>query len=101
MIEVQIHRLDQGPPLPWYAPADDAGADRMTAGAVTLPPGGRGVLPTRVAIALPTGYAGFVHPRSGLAARCGLSIVNAPARSTRGTGGRSRSSWSTSTRDRP
>ena len=78
MIEVQIHRLDPGLPLPSYAHADDAGADLMTAVDVTLPPGERVMVPTGVAIALPSGYAGFVHPRSGLAARCGLSIVNAP-----------------------
>jgi dUTP pyrophosphatase len=78
MIEVQIHRLDPDLPLPAYAHADDAGADLMTAVDVTLPPGERVMVPTGVAIALPRGYAGFVHPRSGLAARCGLSIVNAP-----------------------
>jgi len=78
MIEVQIRRLDRGLPLPAYAHADDAGADLMTAVDVTLSPGERVMVPTGVAIALPQGYAGFVHPRSGLAARCGLSIVNAP-----------------------
>ena len=78
MIEVQIHRLDPELPLPSYAHADDAGADLMTAVDVTLDPGERVMVPTGVAIALPPGHAGFVHPRSGLAARCGLSIVNAP-----------------------
>jgi dUTP pyrophosphatase len=78
MLEVQIHRLDPELPLPSYAHADDAGADLMAAVDVTLPPGERVMVPTGVAVALPPGYAGFVHPRSGLAARCGLSIVNAP-----------------------
>lgn len=78
MVEVQIHRLDPDLPLPSYAHAGDAGADLMTAVDVTLAPGERVLVPTGVALALPDGYAAFVHPRSGLAARCGLSIVNAP-----------------------
>jgi dUTP pyrophosphatase len=78
VIEVQIHRLDPGLPLPSYAHAGDAGADLMTTVDVTLAPGERVMVPTGVALALPDGYAGLVHPRSGLAARCGVSIVNAP-----------------------
>lgn len=78
MTEVQIHRLDPDLPLPSYAHPGDAGADLMTAVDVTLAPGERAMVPTGVAVALPPGHAGFVHPRSGLAARCGLSIVNAP-----------------------
>ena len=58
--------------------AGDAGADIVAAADVTLAPGERAVLPTGLAIALPEGYAAFVHPRSGLAARAGLGIVNAP-----------------------
>ncbi len=77
-VQVRVRRLDPGLPLPSYAHAGDAGADLMTAADVTLGPGERAMVPTGVALALPDGYAGFVHPRSGLAARCGVSIVNAP-----------------------
>jgi dUTP pyrophosphatase len=76
--EVQIRRLDPQLPLPAYAHHGDAGADLVTAVDVTIAPGERAMVPTGIALALPEGYAGFVHPRSGLAARCGLSIVNAP-----------------------
>src|SRR5690606_9906218 len=65
-------------PAPSYAHPGDAGADLRTAVDVEIPPQGRVTVPTGVAIALPAGYAGFVHPRSGLAARAGLTIVNAP-----------------------
>jgi dUTP pyrophosphatase len=78
MVEVQIHRLDLGLPVPAYAHPGDAGADLMTAVDVTLAAGERALVPTGVALALPDGYAAFVHPRSGLAARYGLSVVNAP-----------------------
>lgn len=64
--------------MPGYAHPGDAGADLATTVAVSLQPGERAVLPTGVAIALPEGYAGFVHPRSGLAARCGVALVNSP-----------------------
>jgi dUTP pyrophosphatase len=77
-VEVLLTRLDPELPAPSYAQPGDAGADlRCTTDAV-LAPGERAVVGTGVAIALPWGYAGFVHPRSGLAARTGLSIVNAP-----------------------
>jgi dUTP pyrophosphatase len=75
---VLVQRLDDGVPLPSYAHPGDAGADLVTAADVTLAPGERVVVPTGVAIALPQGYAAFVHPRSGLAAQMGLGIVNAP-----------------------
>jgi dUTP pyrophosphatase len=78
MLEVLITRLDPNIPLPAYAHAGDAGADLVTTIDVSLAPGERTLVPTGVAIALPAGYAAFVHPRSGLAARCGVSIVNAP-----------------------
>lgn len=65
-------------PIPTYARADDAGADLVTTSDVRLSPGERGVVGTGIAVALPAGYAGFVHPRSGLAARAGLSLVNTP-----------------------
>jgi dUTP pyrophosphatase len=75
---IPIRRLDPDLPLPAYAHPGDAGADLFAAAGVTLAPGERAVVPTGVAIALPAGYAGFVHPRSGLAARAGLALVNAP-----------------------
>ena len=76
--EVLVCRLDPELPLPAYALAGDAGADLVTAIDVTLAPGERAVLPTGISIALPAGYAAFVHPRSGLAARFGVALVNAP-----------------------
>ena len=77
-VEVLIRRLDPGLPLPARAHPGDAGADLHAACDVDLAPGERMVVPTGVAIALPDGYAAFVHPRSGLAARHGVTIVNAP-----------------------
>lgn len=73
-----LTRLDPGLPVPAHAHPGDAGVDLHAAADVVLPPGERALVGTGVAIALPPGYAGFVHPRSGLAARSGLSIVNAP-----------------------
>lgn len=73
-----VTRLDRGLPLPAYARPGDAGADLHCTTDVVLAPGERALVGTGVAIALPAGFAGFVHPRSGLAARTGLSIVNAP-----------------------
>jgi len=77
-VPVLINRLDQGLPLPARAHPGDAGVDLFSAVEVTLAPGERAVVPTGVAIALPEGYAAFVHPRSGLAARHGVTVVNAP-----------------------
>jgi dUTP pyrophosphatase len=77
-LQVLLQRLDPGLPAPGYSHVGDAGADLVTAVDVTLAPGERAVVPTGTAIALPLGYAAFVHPRSGLAARCGMSLVNAP-----------------------
>ncbi|MGI5272983.1 dUTP diphosphatase [Nonomuraea sp. CA-218870] len=76
--EVLIQRLDPGLPLPRYAHQGDAGADLHAAEDAELSPGERAVIRTGVAIALPEGYAAFVHPRSGLAARHGVTLVNAP-----------------------
>lgn len=73
-----MHQLDPGLAPPSYAHPGDAGADLRARESVLLEPGERRLVPTGVAIALPEGYAGFVHPRSGLAARHGISIVNAP-----------------------
>jgi dUTP diphosphatase len=77
-VDVLIRRLDPGVPLPGYSHPGDAGADLVAAADVELAPGQRVVVPTGVAIALPAGYAAFVHPRSGLAARYGVTLVNAP-----------------------
>jgi dUTP pyrophosphatase len=77
-VDILVQRLDADLPLPTYAHPGDAGADLLTSVDAELGPGERAVLPTGVAIALPDGYAAFVHPRSGLAARCGVSLVNAP-----------------------
>ncbi|MFJ3925054.1 dUTP diphosphatase [Streptomyces sp. NPDC090022] len=77
-VDVLIKRVDPEVPLPAYGHPGDAGCDLVTTEAAELAPGERTVLPTGVSIALPDGYAAFVHPRSGLAARCGLALVNAP-----------------------
>jgi dUTP pyrophosphatase len=77
-VDVLIRRLDPELPLPAYALPGDAGADLRTAVDVELGPGERAVVPTGIAVAMPEGYAAFVHPRSGLAARYGVSLVNTP-----------------------
>jgi len=77
-VEILIKRLDPGLPLPARAHPGDAGTDLFAAQDVELAPGQRALVPTGVAIALPDGYAAFVHPRSGLAARHGVTLVNAP-----------------------
>ncbi len=77
-VEVLIHRLDADLPPPSYAHPGDAGADLHAAEDVELLPGERAVVGTGLAIALPDGYAAFVHPRSGLASRHGVTLVNAP-----------------------
>jgi dUTP pyrophosphatase len=77
-LEVLLRRLDDGVPVPHYAHPGDAGADLVTREDVTIEPGERVTVPTGLAIALPEGFAAFVHPRSGLAAKHGLTIVNAP-----------------------
>ena len=77
-VEVLVRRLDPDLPLPAYAHPGDAGADLVTAEDVELGPGERAMVPTGLAIALPNGFAAFVHPRSGLAHRFGVGIVNAP-----------------------
>ncbi len=78
MVAVDIVRLDPELPLPAYATEGDAGLDLHAAQGLTLAPGERGLVGTGVAIALPQGFAAFVHPRSGLALRHGLSVVNTP-----------------------
>lgn len=77
--------------LPTYAMPGDAGADLSIAEDVELAPGERALVGTGIAVALPSGYAGFVHPRSGLAARSGVTLVNAPGTIDAGYRGRSSS----------
>ena len=77
-VEVHVRRLDPELPLPAYAHPGDAGADLFAACDVDLAPGERALVPTGIAIALPDGYVGLVHPRSGLAHRLGVTVLNAP-----------------------
>ena len=76
--ELQVRRLDDGVPLPAYQKEGDAGLDLCSAENVVIEPGERRVIGTGIAVAIPSGYVGFTTPRSGLAARQGLSMVNAP-----------------------
>lgn len=78
MIEVVITRVRADARLPERAYAGDAGLDLATCEAVRLAPGERALVPTGLAVAIPEGYAGFVQPRSGLAARDGITVVNSP-----------------------
>src|ERR1043166_4065259 len=78
MIELPIRRLRDDAVLPARAYAGDAGLDLAACDRYELGPGERAVVPTGLAVAIPEGYAGFVQPRSGLADRHGISIVNAP-----------------------
>jgi dUTP pyrophosphatase len=76
--ELPVRRLRPDLPLPAYAHPGDAGADLCAAEDVVLPPGGRAMVGTGLAVAVPEGHAAFVHPRSGLAARHGITVANAP-----------------------
>lgn len=78
MMDVLIKRLDKNVPLPSYAKAGDAGADLATRIDFTIKPGERMLVPTGISIALPNGYVALVHPRSGLAIKHGISMVNTP-----------------------
>ena len=79
MVDLPVVRLDPALPLPAYARPGDAGADLIAReGAVLLPRGGRAMVPTGVAVAVPEGHAGLVMPRSGLALRHGVTVLNAP-----------------------
>jgi len=77
-VEILIRRLVPDVPVPAYAHDGDAGADLHAAEDVTIPPGGRALVRTGLQIALPDGYVGLVHPRSGLAVRLGVTVLNAP-----------------------
>ncbi len=79
VLHVQVVQLDPELPLPAYARTGDAGLDLVArVGAVLAPGGGRALVPTGIAFALPEGYAGFVQPRSGLALRHGVTVLNSP-----------------------
>jgi dUTP pyrophosphatase len=78
VVEVLVERIDPGVPLPSYAHAGDAGVDLSSTIDLSLAPGERALVPTGIRLALPSGYVALIHPRSGLALRFGVSIVNAP-----------------------
>jgi dUTP pyrophosphatase len=78
MIEVAVRRLREDAVLPVQAYPGDAGLDLVACEGVALAPGHRAVVPTGIAVEIPEGYAGFVQPRSGLAARHGIGVVNSP-----------------------
>lgn len=79
MLPVPVRRLDPELPLPEYAKPGDAGVDLRATEDVSLPPGGgRALVPTGVAVAIPRGYAGFIQPRSGLAFKHGVTVLNTP-----------------------
>ncbi len=79
MLQVPVVRLDPELPLPEYAKPGDAGIDLRAREAITLNPGGgRALIPTGIAVAIPQGYAGFVQPRSGLALKHGVTCLNTP-----------------------
>jgi dUTP pyrophosphatase len=78
VIELEVLRVREGARVPDRAYAGDAGLDLATCEPVRLGPGERALVPTGIAVAIPEGYAGFVQPRSGLAARHGIALVNSP-----------------------
>lgn len=77
-LKIKLKRLDPSLPLPRYAHQTDAGCDLYSRIDVDLKPGGRTLIPTGIEIAIPEGYAGFIQPRSGLALKHGISMVNSP-----------------------
>ena len=77
-LRIAVRQLDPDLPMPFYAHPGDAGADLHAAADVSIKPGERALVPTGIAIELPDGYVGLVHPRSGLAARLGVTVLNAP-----------------------
>lgn len=78
VVRVEVVRDDPALELPTYAREGDAGLDLAAAATVTLPPGGRRLVPTGLRVAIPDGYAALVMPRSGLALRSGVTVLNAP-----------------------
>jgi dUTP pyrophosphatase len=101
VIELPIQRLHEGAVLPERAYAHDAGLDLAASEAVDLGPGERAIVGTGLAVAIPTGFAGFVQPRSGLAARHGISVVNAPGLIDSGYRGEIRVVLLNTDRDKP
>lgn len=77
-IRVPVVRIDKGLPLPTYSRQGDAGMDLYSSIDYILHPGVRKLIPTGIAVAIPEGYAGFIHPRSGMAHTGGITVVNAP-----------------------
>jgi dUTP pyrophosphatase len=77
-VELRVRRVDPDVPLPRYAHPGDAGLDLVAARGVRLEPGARAAVPTGIAVAIPPGWVGLVHPRSGLARRHGVTVTNAP-----------------------
>ena len=77
-MKIPVRRLDPDLPIPVYARSGDAGLDLLAAADMDIAPGDRTAIPTGIAVAIPEGYAGFVHARSGRALREGLALVNAP-----------------------
>ncbi|MDQ0094448.1 dUTP diphosphatase [Paeniglutamicibacter psychrophenolicus] len=77
-VDIALKMLDPDLPVPSYAHEGDAGADLCAREDVTLEPGQRALVPTGVSLALPLGFVGLIHPRSGLATKHGLTVVNAP-----------------------
>ena len=78
MVELKIQLLDERLPMPRYQHQGDAGLDLPSRIDLVIEPGERGMVPTGIAVAIPPGYAGFVLPRSGLASRHGIALVNSP-----------------------
>ena len=78
MLEIPVKRLDRELPIPSYAHEGDAGCDLYSAIDLDLDPGERALVPTGIAVEIPSGYAGFIQPRSGLALRHGITLVNTP-----------------------
>ena len=77
-LEILVTKLDEDAVIPTYAKPGDAGADLYALNEVTLPPGHRALIKTGIAIAIPCGFVGLVHPRSGLGLKNGVSVVNTP-----------------------
>ena len=77
-MEILVSRMDETVPLPAYAKSGDAGADLISTIDTTIYPEERAVIPTGLSLAIPQGYVGLIHPRSGLAMNHGISIVNTP-----------------------
>lgn len=77
-MKIKLKRLDPNLPLPKYAHKNDAGCDLYSRVELVIKPGQRALVPTGIALAIPAGYAGFIQPRSGLALKNGISIVNSP-----------------------